>query len=41
MMSLQTKIDFELNGRQVTVTVPVTMNVLTMVRDVLDLTGTK
>ncbi len=41
MMSLQTKINFELNGRQVTVTVPVTMNVLTMLRDVLDLTGTK
>ena len=40
-MSLQTEISFELNGRQVTVTVPVTMNVLTMLRDVLDLTGTK
>ncbi len=41
MMSLQTEISFELNGRPVTVKVPVTMNTLTMLRDVLDLTGTK
>jgi carbon-monoxide dehydrogenase small subunit len=41
MMSLKTEISFELNGRPVTVTVPVTMNTLTMLRDVLDLTGTK
>lgn len=41
MMSLKTEINFELNGRPVTVTVPVTMNTLTMLRDVLDLTGTK
>ena len=40
-MSLKTEISFELNGRPVTVTVPVTMNTLTMLRDVLDLTGTK
>jgi len=40
-MSLKTEINFELNGRPVTVTVPVTMNTLTMLRDVLDLTGTK
>jgi carbon-monoxide dehydrogenase small subunit len=40
-MSLKTKIDFELNGRPVSVTVPVTMNTMTMLRDVLDLTGTK
>ncbi len=41
MMSLKTEISFELNGRPVTVSVPVTMNTLTMLRDVLDLTGTK
>jgi carbon-monoxide dehydrogenase small subunit len=41
MMSLKTQISFELNGRPVTVTVPVTMNTLNMLRDVLDLTGTK
>jgi carbon-monoxide dehydrogenase small subunit len=41
MMSLKTEISFELNGRPVTVTVPVTMNTLTMLRDLLDLTGTK
>ena len=40
-MSLKTQISFELNGRPVTVTVPVTMNTLNMLRDVLDLTGTK
>lgn len=40
-MSLKTEISFELNGRPVTATVPVTMNTLTMLRDVLDLTGTK
>jgi len=40
-MSLKTEINFELNGRPVTVTVPVTMNTLAMLRDVLDLTGTK
>jgi len=41
MMSLKTEINFELNGRPVTVTVPVTMKTMTMLRDVLDMTGTK
>ncbi len=40
-MSLKTEIEFELNGRPVKVTVPVTMKTLTLLRDVLDLTGTK
>ena len=40
-MSLQTEINFKLNGRAVSVSVPVTMNTLNMLRDVLDLTGTK
>jgi len=40
-MSVKTEISFELNGRPVTVTVPVTMKTLAMLRDVLDLTGTK
>jgi carbon-monoxide dehydrogenase small subunit len=40
-MSLKTEISFELNGRPVTVAVPVTMKTLAMLRDVLDLTGTK
>lgn len=40
-MSLQTEINFKLNGRAVSVSVPVTMNTLSMLRDVLDLTGTK
>jgi carbon-monoxide dehydrogenase small subunit len=41
MMSLKTEINFKLNGRPVSVTVPVTMKTLTMLRDVLDMTGTK
>jgi carbon-monoxide dehydrogenase small subunit len=41
MMSLKKEISFELNGRPVTVTVPVGMNTLAMLRDALDLTGTK
>jgi carbon-monoxide dehydrogenase small subunit len=41
MMSLNKEINFRLNGRLVSVTVPVTMNTLSMLRDVLDLTGTK
>jgi len=41
MMSLNKEIDFKLNGRPVSVTVPVTMKTLSMLRDVLDLTGTK
>ena len=40
-MSLLTEINFKLNGRAVSVSVPVTMNTLSMLRDVLDLTGTK
>jgi len=40
-MSLKTEIRFRLNGRPVTVEVPVTMKTLFMLRDVLDLTGTK
>ena len=41
MMSLQKEINFILNGRPVSVTVPVTMKTLNMLRDCLDLTGTK
>jgi len=40
-MSLNKEINFKLNGRPVSVTVPVTMKTLSMLRDVLDLTGTK
>lgn len=40
-MSLSADIKFTLNGRPVAVSVPVTMKSLTMLRDVLDLTGTK
>lgn len=40
-MSLQTEINFTLNGRPVSVSVPVTMKTLTMLRDALDMTGTK
>ena len=40
-MSLNRVINFRLNGRPVSVTVPVTMKTLNMLRDVLDLTGTK
>ena len=40
-MSLNRVINFRLNGRPVSVTVPVTMKTLSMLRDVLDLTGTK
>jgi len=40
-MSLKTEISFTLNGRPVTVAVPVTMKTLSMLRDALDLTGTK
>ena len=40
-MSLKTEISFTLNGRPVTVAVPVTMKTLFMLRDALDLTGTK
>ncbi len=41
MTSLNKEINFKLNGRPVSVTVPVTMKTLSMLRDVLDLTGTK
>ena len=40
-MSLTTEIKFKLNGRPVAVTVDVTMKTLTMLREALDLTGTK
>lgn len=40
-MSLKTEITFTLNGRPTRVTVPVDMNALTMLRDELDMTGTK
>ncbi|MBW7902592.1 MAG: (2Fe-2S)-binding protein [Rhodocyclaceae bacterium] len=40
-MSLETEINFTLNGRPVTVRVPVAMKTLTMLREVLGLTGTK
>jgi carbon-monoxide dehydrogenase small subunit len=40
-MSLKTEISFKLNGRMVQVSVPVTMTTLNMLREVLDLTGTK
>ncbi|MHC4413663.1 MAG: (2Fe-2S)-binding protein [Planctomycetota bacterium] len=40
-MSIEEKISFTLNGGSVTATVPVTMDTLSMIRDVLKLTGTK
>lgn len=40
-MSLKTRIDFTLNGRPTSVEVPVHMKTLTMLRDLLGLTGTK
>jgi len=40
-MSVDQTISFTLNGSPVTVTVPVTMDALSMVRDKLHLTGTK
>ena len=40
-MSLKTEISFRLNGRPVSVAIPVTMKTLAMLRDVLGLTGTK
>jgi len=40
-MSVEEKISFTLNGDPVTVTIPVSMNTLSMIRDVLKLTGTK
>ena len=40
-MSLRTRIEFTLNGHAVSVEVPVRMKTLTMLRDLLGLTGTK
>ena len=40
-MSLKREIRFSLNGSPTAVEVPVTMNTLTMLREALDLTGTK
>lgn len=40
-MSVETEISFTLNGRPVKLTVPPTMKTLTMLREVLQLTGTK
>ncbi len=40
-MSIEQKISLTLNGDPVTLTIPATMDALTMVRDVLKLTGTK
>ena len=40
-MSLQVEINFKLNGRPIRATVAVTMTTLVMLREVLDLTGTK
>lgn len=40
-MSLEHEIKFVLNGKPTTVTVPVTMSTLEMIRDKLKLTGTK
>lgn len=41
MMSVRQTISFELNGRPVDATVPVTMSTLTLLRDVFEHTGTK
>ena len=40
-MSLEQKIELVLNGRKTEVSVPVEMSALTLLRDVLELTGTK
>ena len=40
-MSFTQEISFTLNGEQTTVSIPVDMDTLTMLRDVLQLTGTK
>ena len=40
-MSLKVEISFKLNGRAIAVAVPATMNTLAMLRDLLDMTGTK
>ena len=41
MMSVKVEINFKLNGRAIRVAVPATMTTLAMLRDVLDMTGTK
>jgi carbon-monoxide dehydrogenase small subunit len=41
MMSVETEIRFKLNGREVCLKVPATMKTLAMLRERLDLTGTK
>ena len=41
MKSVETEIHFTLNGREVSLRVPVTMKTLAMLRDMLDMTGTK
>ncbi|MBK6868995.1 MAG: (2Fe-2S)-binding protein [Burkholderiales bacterium] len=41
MGSIETEIRFKLNGRDVGLKVPATMKTLAMLRDLLDLTGTK
>jgi len=41
MMSVKKQISFKLNGREVSVSVPVTMKTLDMLRELFDLTGTK
>ncbi|EME69281.1 2Fe-2S iron-sulfur cluster binding domain-containing protein [Paramagnetospirillum caucaseum] len=41
MMSVETEINFKLNGREVSLRVPATMKALAMLRDRLGLTGTK
>ncbi len=41
MISVETEIRFRLNGREVSVKIPAAMKTLAMLRDVLDLTGTK
>ena len=40
-MSLEQKIELVLNGRKTTLSIPVEMSALTLLRDVLELTGTK
>ncbi|HEC01102.1 MAG TPA: (2Fe-2S)-binding protein [Sphingomonadales bacterium] len=40
-MSVKTELNFTLNGRPVNIEVPVDMTVLNLLRDVLDLKGTK
>lgn len=41
MMSVETEIRFKLNGREVSLKVPVAMKTLAMLRDKLGMTGTK